>query len=653
MKSITPILSLAAVLVLAISCSRDDDQRTPINSNNRVNAADVSSLVDGITNISEVHTMNYKNSSSVMTYEYQASASPPALDYSQTSATSILRSGNLVYIGWHTHDPANYNGFAKYSGALTCYEVSAGTWTQVAQLEFDEMDIHEISLGGANELFIVGQSNPDASTYSTRWGHRGAIVGRVTLDANGHPITAGYIEKPLSSFGANSVAYVNASEIYVGTGNSGGYLYKMDNSLNVLDSVRLNNVKSVNRNEGSAKLGVLRGNQGRQNIMAKFYEWNEGAALPAESGGTDLSGITTFRFERNEGAYYNDIYLSSANQGLVEIDPLGPTVSTVYSDGLTIGVAADVVNEVIYVAAQNDGLKVLHGTGTANEYDLIGTFAPLSLNGGSWYVGDVVYDQNNVFMTSGSGHVIFTEIYPETYYLTINALTNQLVGNLNAVAASVPLSPDIYTAEIVSSTSRFGVTQTPWEGVFLYTNELDGINQVGDNYFTSLNGIGVQKTIDLSNNVGIVNILGFMTPNIPTHDDSGFTKVKLTRQSDNAVFYLDVDMVTNAVNGDISAISSDVSLPPGRYSLSITSSSVKFSPSQTVWEGAFLYTQEVNGPGQPAPQFMMTLNGIGTESIIDLSNMAGNTILQGYMIPDDLLANESGTVTIEIRELHN
>lgn len=401
------------------SCSRDDEQRVPIDGHNRLTEHHAASLGGGIQNMQERHTMNFK-ANAVMSYEYEASATPPALAYGQTSATSIIRSGNLVYIGWHTHDPANYNGFAKYSGAVSCYEVNGGNWTQVAQLDFNEMDIHEIALGGPNELYIVGQSNPDASNYSGRWGHRGAIIGKVQLNGSGHPVAAGYIEKPLTAFGANSISYISSSEIYTGTGAYGGHLYKLDANLNVLDSTFLNNVKSISANDLSGKIGVLRGNRGRQNIMAKFYEFNIGGALPAESAGIDLPGITTFIHERNEGDYYDNIYLSSANQGLVEIDPSGPTVSTVYNAGRTIGVAADELNEVIYVAAQQDGLKVLHGTGTADEYDLIGTFAPPSINNGNWYVGDVVFEGNNVFLTSGANNVIFTKIYPD-YYSPSNA----------------------------------------------------------------------------------------------------------------------------------------------------------------------------------------------------------------------------------------
>ena len=152
MRSITPILRIFVLAALVVACSKNRDTDQSISGNNRVKQVDVSSLPNAITNISEQHSMSYKNMASVLTYEYQAMASPPALDYNQTSATCMLRDGNLVYIGWHTHDPANYNGFAKYSGAVSCYEVSGGTWSLVAQLDFDEMDIHEKAFGAAGEL---------------------------------------------------------------------------------------------------------------------------------------------------------------------------------------------------------------------------------------------------------------------------------------------------------------------------------------------------------------------------------------------------------------------------------------------------------------------------------------------------------------------
>lgn len=613
---------------------------------------DPASLTDGITNISEVHTLVAKNNSSVMTYEYQAAASPPALDYGQTSATSILRNGNLVYIAWHTHDPANYNGFAKYSGAVSCYEVVGGTWIQRAQLDFDQMDIHEIAFGGPNELFIVGQSNPDASTYPINWGHRGAIVGKVALDGSGYPIDAGYIEKPLTSFGANSVVYVSASEIYVGTGATGGHLYKLNDALTVLDSTFLNNVKSVNA-DGSGKIGVLRGNRNNSNVMAKFYDFNEGGALPTEAGGTDLTGITTFIHERNEGDYYNTTYLSSANQGLIEVDPAGPTVTTVYNAGLSIGVAADETNEVIYLAAQNEGLKVLHGTGTANEYDVIGTFAPVSLNGGSWYVGDVVYDKNNVFITSGAGNVIFTEIYPDTYYLTLNMASDRLSTDPSVAGMEIWLTGgETYSFELTSSTVQFGAGFNPWEGVFIETGEISAPNTPTNDYMMSLNGVGDIKTIDLSNQVGPLRAYAFFTPSEPTADDAGSAFLEVTHIGDTSKSY-QVDMTTHRVTGQLDLVGSTVTLPPGEYEFRITSSSVRFGPGQSPWTGAFLFTTESTTDGftDPTAYHQMVLSGTDPH-IVDLRPKSGNTVIAGYLLADDALGDESGSVTIEIRELH-
>ncbi len=654
MRTITPLLSFAFLVLILSSCTKDNEQKVPVDSTNRVQARNTTELNQGIQNISEVHTMSYKNSSSVMTYEYQASATPPALDYNQTSATSIIRNGNLVYIGWHTHDPANYNGYAKYSGAVTCYEVSAGTWTQVAQLEFTEMDIHEIALGGANELYIVGQSNPDASTYPINWGHRGAIIGKVQLNGSGHPVAAGYIEKPLTAFGANSLVYVSPNEIYTGTGAYGGHLYKLDDNLQVIDSTFLNNVKSINGNDLSGKIGVLRGNRNRQSIMAKFYEFSVGGGLPAENGGIEMPGITTFIHERNEGDYYNNIYLSSSNQGLVEIDPSGPSVNTVYTDGLTIGVAADETNEVIYVAAQNDGLKVLHGTGTADEYDVIGSFAPLSLNGGNWYVGDVVYDQNNVFMTSGAGNVIFTEIYPDTYYLTINANNDVMPNAPSSAGKEIWLSGGVvYGVQLLSSTVEFGAGFSAWDGVFLQTQEWEAANDPSDNYMTSLNGIADGKLIDLSFRVGPQKAYAFFTPGSPDNDDAGSASIEVYDFAEDTSKIYTVDMTTHRLTGDLAAIGETVDLPPGEYEMRIINNTTRFAPGEGVWNGAFLYTLETQtGAGNdPTEHYQLTLNGSDPQ-VIDLRNKVGNTTITGYLVPDDAAGNELGSVTIEIRELH-
>lgn|GEM_PF-3920741 len=440
MKSITPYIRIGLLSILLIACSKDKDRYDTVNGSNRARLVTGEGLSEGIQNISEFHSMNFK-ANAAFGYEYQALAAPPALEHNQTSATCIIREGNLVYIGWHTHDPANYNGFAKYSGAVSCYEVTNGNWTLINRVDFNQMDIHEMALGANSELFIVGQSNPDVSGYDLDNGHRGAIIGRVPLDVNGYPTSVGYIERPLVSFGANSVHYEGANEIYAGTGNANGYLYKLDDALQVLDSSRLGNVKSVSRNNASNKLGILKGNRGNGNIDAKHYEFNVGAGtLPDNTGGTVITGLTTVRFERNEGGYYGDYFLATGNEGLFEIDPAGPTVSQVYNANRTLSVAADEVNEVLYVAAEDAGLTVLHGSGTANEYQVIGSFAPLSLNSGNWYVSDVVHDGNNVFLTSGSRNVIFTKIYPD-YYSNSNATKLLYLRGGDPAGWTVPFSP--------------------------------------------------------------------------------------------------------------------------------------------------------------------------------------------------------------------
>lgn len=661
-RSITPILRIMILAALVVACSKNRDSNQKIKGSNRVHQTDVSTVSNAITNISEHHSMSYKSMASVLSYEYQALASPPALDYNQTSATCILRDGNLVYIGWHTHDPANYNGFAKYSGAVSCYEVSGGTWSLVAQLEFDEMDIHEMAFGAAGELYIVGQSNPDASGYTTAWGHRGAIIGKVELDGSGYPTAANYIEKPLTSFGANSVLYVGPNEIYTGTGNHSGHFYKLDDALTVLDSSALGNVKSINGNDLSGKVGILKGNRGNPNRMAKFYEFNVGGSLPLESAGTDMPGITTYIHERNEGAYYNNLYLSSSNQGLVEVDPSGPSVTTVFSDDLTLGVACDTDNEFIYAAAQREGLKVLWGSGTANQYDLIGTFAPTAYNPGGWYVSDVIYDQNNVFIVSGYGNVIFTELYPVTHYLTLNNSNfvnpNSATNNPAIAGLNLGLTGGYtYDVELVSSTASFGAGFSAWEGVYIQTNETTAGGQITDNYFRTLNGVGDKVTIDLTNQaLGFPSYTyGFMVPGTPDIDDSGNSLLQVTNNTTMATSFYAVDMVNHRITGDITTAGKTVSLDPGRYEITITNSNFRVNPSNANnWQGVMLYTYETGASAtDPTPNYQMTLNGLSEVVTIDLSNKVGATDLVAFLVDDDPAANESGSVTIEIRLLHD
>ena len=240
---------------------------------------------------------------------------------------------------------------------------------------------------------------------------------------------------------------------------------------------------------------------------------------------------------------------------------------------------------------------------------------------------------------------------PSGLLMTVSMVGNALNGDIGQIGSEITLSPDIYDFEIESSTAKFGSNQTSWTGVFIYTHEIIGNLQPAPNFMTSLNGIGVIKAIDLSNQTSPIKIQGFMIPNVPTNDDSGDVKVKITRKSDNQVFTLTVSMVQNALNGDLGQIGAQISLSPGKYQIFIESSTAKFGTNQTAWEGVFLYTHEMIVDLQPAPNFMTTLNGIGVPKTIDLSNNSSNIIMQGFMVPNVPTSDDSGEVKVKFIKL--
>ncbi len=255
--------------------------------------------------------------------------------------------------------------------------------------------------------------------------------------------------------------------------------------------------------------------------------------------------------------------------------------------------------------------------------------------------------------TSGSDTRIRTNYITVTdsnsnYSLIVKMVDNALNGDLGQIDAEIELAPGVYSFEIETTTAKFGTNQSPWEGVFLYTHELISSGKPAPNFMTTLNGIGNIKTIDLSNASGNIAIQGFMVPNVPTNDDSGEVKIKITNNSTNDILYLLVSMVDNALNGDLGQISSEVTLPPGKYNFSIESTSAKFGTTQTPWEGVFLYTHELISSGKPAPNYMTSLNGIGNIKTIDLSNASGHITIQGFMIPNVPTNDDSGEVKITI-----
>ena len=83
-----------------------------------------------------------------------------------------------------------------------------------------------------------------------------------------------------------------------------------------------------------------------------------------------------------------------------------------------------------------------------------------------------------------------------------------------------------------------------------------------------------------------------------------------------------VSVVTNALPGDLGQIGAQVTLSPGIYDFLIESSTAKFGKDQTAWAGVFFYTHALNSKGQPAPNLMISLNGLDVKRTIDLSNQS-------------------------------
>lgn len=239
----------------------------------------------------------------------------------------------------------------------------------------------------------------------------------------------------------------------------------------------------------------------------------------------------------------------------------------------------------------------------------------------------------------------------ENYQLKVNMVNNALNGDLSKLAAQIELQPSVFDFTIESTSAKFGSDQTPWEGVFLYTHEKISDKQPAPNLMTSLNGIDQKKTIDLSNYSSPLTIQAFMIPNVPAYDDSGIVRIKISDKIRNTEQYLSVDMIGNALNGDLGQIASAVELAPAKYSFSIKSSTAKFGSDQSPWEGVFLYTHEKIEDKQPAPNLMTTLNGIGNSKIIDLSNYSTNISIQGFMVPNVPTYDDSGEVIITIKEI--
>jgi len=239
----------------------------------------------------------------------------------------------------------------------------------------------------------------------------------------------------------------------------------------------------------------------------------------------------------------------------------------------------------------------------------------------------------------------------KNYQLKVNMVNNALNGDLSRLAAEIELQPSVYDFTIESTSAKFGSDQTPWEGVFLYTHERIQDKQPAPNLMTSLNGINQKKTIDLSNYSSPLTIQAFMIPNVPTYDDSGIVNIKIRDNIRNTEQYLSVDMISNALNGDLGQIASAIELPPAKYSFTIESTTAKFGSDQTPWEGVFLYTHEKIKDKQPAPNLMTTLNGIGNSKIIDLSNYSASVSVQGFMVPNIPTYDDSGEVIISIQKI--
>ena len=149
------------------------------------------------------------------------------------------------------------------------------------------------------------------------------------------------------------------------------------------------------------------------------------------------------------------------------------------------------------------------------------------------------------------------------------------------------------------------------------------------------------------NSTGVFSISLTVTNNIGSDKKTRTDYISVIESNTKTLV---VKMVDNALNGDLGQIGSEVTLSPSVYSFEIESSTAKFGTTQSAWEGAFLYTHEKLSDGQPAPNLMTSLNGIGNIKTIDLSNYSNDITIQGFMIPNVPTYDDSGEVKIIIEK---
>lgn len=239
--------------------------------------------------------------------------------------------------------------------------------------------------------------------------------------------------------------------------------------------------------------------------------------------------------------------------------------------------------------------------------------------------------------------------YCYDFEFIVSIVENGLRGAIDLIGSGVELAPSLYRCTLISSTVALSPGDDPWEGVFLFTRETVNLGCPTDDYWVSLNGAGDAVQIDYSAETGPVWLYAYFTPGYHYDNATGSAVLRVKDLYLNDSTDITASVADNSLVGGISAVSSNIVLDPGVYEFWIEWSSARFLPDHCPWQGLFLFTHELDESGNPAPNYMTTLNGIRAKTTIDFSNHTGPITIQGYFTPHVPTEDDSGEVLVRIR----
>lgn len=380
MKTFVKLLALA---VVAVACNKDEV--TYVNDGgDRTKLISNSSELNNRVQLYNSPVFLGKGKSQTSPFTYVAKVDPPNVNGVSLWATSVSKSGDFVYVTYHTKDDA-------YGGSIDVIDVSnPSSPSLVSQLIFTDSDIHE-AYPESNSLFYAGQRDVFSSPYDTATGFRGAIAGRIPLSAG--LLTSNLTESSFKGYAINSITRNGGKTHMISGDKNGGIVltnWNFVESTDAKEHVDFDNGHFLTR--FNSKIVAL---EGGQSGSSKVRYYNYQTTKPADAAVYNLPFSTTL-LGRNAVTMDNtNAWLAMGADGVVRVQLSDGSYTQYYFGVDDVAKSVALGDDYLFVAQGNDGLVIVDKNDPS--FPVVGTYDI------DEDANDVVYSSGWVFVAQGNG----------------------------------------------------------------------------------------------------------------------------------------------------------------------------------------------------------------------------------------------------------